>query len=70
MRKRVANLHVAYEIGSLESNRVYESLKGENDRITTTKNIPYLSAHVTLSAPVKIKSMVGYMTPLASTELL
>lgn len=54
MRKRVANLHVAYEIGSLESSRVYESLKGEQDRITTTKNIPYLSAHVTLSAPDKV----------------
>ena len=50
MRKRVPELHVAYEIGSLESSRVYESLKEEHDRVTTTKNIPYLSAHVTLSA--------------------
>lgn len=64
MRKRVPDLHVAYEIGSLESSRVYESLKEEHDRVTTTKNIPYLSAHVTLSSPDKIKDMVGYMKPL------
>lgn len=70
MRQRIPDLHVAYEIGSIESKKMTESKQEGQDHASSTKPIYYLSAHVTLTQKDKITTLKGYMAPLASDKLI
>ncbi len=64
IRKRIKDLHVAYEILSTEFNDEYTPLEEGLDPVTITRLVPTLKAELTLTKGDAIKSKSGYMPPI------
>jgi DNA-binding protein len=70
MRKRIGNLHVSYEIECTEFVDEYSPLVEGLEVVHITRSVPSLKANLTLVSPELIRSLPGYMAPIAPSQVI
>ena len=70
IRKRVKDLHVAYQIECTEFIDEYAPKVEGLENVQLTRSVPTLKANLTIHKPELINKLPGYMAPLAHNLLL
>ena len=68
IRKRVKDLHVAYEIECTEFIDEYAPLQEGLENVQITRSVPTLKANLTLFKPELINKLPGYMAPVPHAQ--